>query len=41
MPSNSVSSYFGYVSNAGSSWRSILNLKGWGTGYANWQLIGP
>lgn len=42
LPSRTMQPYFAQVSNAGSSWRSLINVKGWnGDNYASWQLIGP
>ena len=36
-----IKPYFAQLSGAGSSWRSLINVKGWTGSYANWQLIGP
>jgi hypothetical protein len=36
-----ITAHFGYLTGAGNSWRSFLNVKGWTDNYAVWQLIGP
>ena len=38
---NSISSYFTIQDTPYANWRSTINVKGWSSDYASWELTGP
>lgn len=38
---NSISSYFTMKDSPDNDWRSTINVKGWSSSYATWELTGP
>lgn len=38
---NSISSYFSLQDTPYANWRSTINVKGWSSDYATWELTGP